>query len=1107
MPITLEKPKIADSQQRQQALDPRESFIVQAPAGSGKTSLLTARYLNLLAQVDAPEEILAITFTRKAAGEMQERILQVLTSIQKGEALPSSISSIPKKAALHAQSLIENPQRMRIYTIDAFCAYLVKRMPIRSRFTRHGIHPQVSVLYQKAAEQTLEDLDKLKPWSPAIEALLIYLDNRQSHLTQLIAQMLSRREQWLPHIGTQALPGDLRKILQHALGHVVDHAINTLYRQIPSHLQGELIQLIHFASEQAQEEFSLLSKVGNTLPEPQHDKLPIWQSIASLLLNKQGQWRKTVTSKMGFPAPSQSKNPEEKAHYKLQKQRMVHLLETLQDYDNLRESFKNLQTTPSPIYPDIQWDALEALLQLLPIAAAKLQLVFDEHNAVDFTAISLAAEEALGGIDNPSQLALSLEYSIKHILMDEFQDTSMAQYRLLEKLTAGWQAHDGHSLFIVGDPMQSIYRFREAEVGLFLEVKSSGINGLPITPLTLSTNFRSQSQIIDWVNDTFHLSFPSYADSSEGAIPYSPATAMHRDNPNAAVTWHIHSADSDSAQGHDIVAIVQKTWHEQPQGRIALLVRSRAQLNGILPYLIAAQIPYQATEINALSHKTLIQDLLTLTRALCHLGDRVAWLALLRAPWCGLSLENLLSITEKRSQVTLWQSILNCIENPPQALSSSGLQRLKYIAPILQQAIEQRDLLHERVHKTWVCLNGPACAKDQDELLLAEQFFQLMAIHQQQNTMDMESFTQLLQGIYTDNIAYSEPYIEIMTIHKAKGLEFDTVILPFLERGTHMDEHQLMAWMELPNDELILAPIPNPGNKHPGIYDFIRREQNKRQFHEWGRLLYVAVTRAKSNLHLLATLDVDDNNDIKPPVKNSLLYQCYAAVKHEISQVYQEKTESPTQAPRQEKTPLYRLKDEYFKNSPILTKQLRPTDNNPFCEETQQALSIMGILMHRQLQEITQQGHFDNQFTQRLHGLWRHEFQQQGIRDCESFITLMHESLQNCLESSRFQWIIDKNHEHSHCELALNYQIADQYKTVIIDRTFVDGQGKCWIIDYKTTTTKVADTDFLEKQRNTHREQLEGYAKLLQNIRPEPIYLGLYFPMLDAWCEWPYGGA
>src|SRR3546814_2946454 len=140
-----------------------------------------------------------------------------------------------------------------------------------------------------------------------------------------------------------------------------------------------------------------------------------------------------------------------------------------------------IRLAPREGYTDEQHEVLRLLIEALWLAAAQLNLRFTEAAEVDFTEISQRALLALGHADEPTDLLLALDTAIWHILIDEFQDTSQSQIDLLERLTSGWQQGDGRTLFLVGDPMQSIYRFRKADVGCFLKVKEQGLGDITLT--------------------------------------------------------------------------------------------------------------------------------------------------------------------------------------------------------------------------------------------------------------------------------------------------------------------------------------------------------------------------------------------------------------------------------------------------------------------------------------------------------------------------------------------------------------------------------------------------------------------------------------------------
>src|SRR5262249_55626985 len=147
-------------------------------------------------------------------------------------------------------------------------------------------------------------------------------------------------------------------------------------------------------------------------------------------------------------------------------------------------------------------ESVVAVVTALALAAVRLAEVFREARVTDFAELGFAAHRALGDPDAPTDLALALDYRIKHLLVDEFQDTSGVQHRLLVRLTQEWQPGDGRTFFAVGDPMQSIYRFRDADVGLFQRTRRNGIGAIRPRSVNLHANFRSSASLVGWCNRT-----------------------------------------------------------------------------------------------------------------------------------------------------------------------------------------------------------------------------------------------------------------------------------------------------------------------------------------------------------------------------------------------------------------------------------------------------------------------------------------------------------------------------------------------------------------------------------------------------------------------------
>ena len=259
-------------------------------------------------------------------------------------------------------------------------------------------------------------------------------------------------------------------------------------------------------------EFALAG--GPDARHPVAARLGWWQFAVATLLTKTGTPRTRLTVSEGFP-PTQ----------KELKQHAAGLIARIAAVPGLLPMLATVPGLPPPVYPPGQWLALEALLRLLPMAAAGLKLVFAARGLTDYVEIAAEGRAALGDLDAPSELALRVDWRIRHVLLDEFQDTSQPQYELLQALTRGWSPGDGRTLFLVGDPMQSIYGFRQAEVRLFLASRDQGIAGVPLEFIRLSANFRSAPPLVEWVNRIFPQVFPPRDDLLTSAIAFVASAA------------------------------------------------------------------------------------------------------------------------------------------------------------------------------------------------------------------------------------------------------------------------------------------------------------------------------------------------------------------------------------------------------------------------------------------------------------------------------------------------------------------------------------------------------------------------------------------------------
>src|SRR5574343_1660881 len=409
--------------------------------------------------------------------------------------------------------------------------------------------------------------------------------------------------------------------------------------------------------------------------------LPRWQAVGRLLLTGTGTLRKTVDKRLGFPAGGEFAEP---------KKAMLERLADLRGVVGLEETLALLPGLPQPELSDAEWATVECFSRLLRLAAGQLWLAFQEAGEVEFIEIAARAGLALGDDEAPTDLAQALDYRIRHLLVDEFQDTSPSQVELLEKLTRAWMPDDGRTLFVVGDPMQSIYRFRKADVGLFLRVRERGIGDIRLGHLRLFRNNRSYPGIVDWVNAAFPSIFPADDSPEAGAVRYAPSAATRPARADSGVVVHPvierpgMSGVADEACR--VLDIIRQARREAPDERIAVLVRARSHLDALVAEIrrSAPDLRFQAVDIEGLDGRQHVQDLLTLFRALHHRADRVHWLALLRAPWCGLKLEDMHQLAGDDFASTIWQLMQD--DGRLAHLSEDGRQRLLHVRGILGEA-------------------------------------------------------------------------------------------------------------------------------------------------------------------------------------------------------------------------------------------------------------------------------------------------------------------------------------------------------------------------------------------------------------------------------------
>jgi ATP-dependent exoDNAse (exonuclease V) beta subunit len=1110
------RPVPADQAARDHALDPTRSVLVQAPAGSGKTTLLVSRFLRLLATVDDPSQIVAITFTNAAAAEMRNRILSELV---KDSPSPLAQAALNRSAA-RAWNLVDLPAQLRISTIDSFCRELALQQPLLSGLGGAlNIAQPPDALYRAAARRTLQSIDHADAnLREALSALLTWRDNNWNDLEQQLVDMLANRDRWM---------------------------------------QGFLFE-----------------------------SNPSWDSLR----------------------------------------------------DRLERSL-----APNP-YTDEEWRIVRASFTLLRYAVAQLKVVFAENALVDFIEVAQNAQAVLRAPDNsPSDAAIVVAEGIHHLLVDEFQDTSRRQHQLLASLVAAWPDHSNRTCFVVGDPMQSIYFFRNADPELFFRVRDLGLE-IPNAPplqfdfVQLTSNFRTTPPLVEYLNQklekifavddgsgiVFSPSVPARANSISTNTPLSlhfefvPHTAPFHAVPPAA---KLRRQQAHELQVQQIVSAIQdhlprihqaraSREHDRHRYRIAVLARVKSSLIPIAQALRTAKIPFRVIELEGLADRPEVLDALALARALLNPQDRVAWLGVLRAPWCGLSLADLATIAEgpdpaaanqlepglTRSNRTaqpipdLLAARINLLS--PQSRPAAERVLNAIIAAPKLRAAQPSAALGTWLQQVWLMLGGDATVDPTARANVDLLFARLDQLPQVDSDLIGPALDAALANLKAlpDPEADPECGIQLMTIHKSKGLEFEVVLVPDLQLEDRKSQPSMLSWLErgLPPDssaedasevtEFLIAPIQSKGSKKGSTKEFVDQARKLREQQETRRLIYVAATRARDELHLFARPEVKSEKAASLSSEASfvlvepskcLLATAWPALEQEVRQHFDAWKNAQAAA----------LPSEQLPSAPLPFDQPPASDHQPaeiatlaaaadtnllqmpspprptvirrlppdFSSADQSSLAVersltvdsapadaplyarhegglasraLGTAVHALLQQLALLRASSDwpsarsallQFAPRIHASIRSA----GVDPAQAD-SLAAEAISLALNASSdptAAWILSP-HPGAASEVRWTGILDGTIHSVQIDRLFQAGpaphsesQSVWWIVDYKTAHAPAAQPNVapnLAALRSLYARQLEIYARVLRNLHGEDaaVRAALYYPRmaaLDCW--------
>lgn len=863
------------------ALDPARNIVVQASAGTGKTWLLTSRLLRLLLGGAAPGSVLAITFTRQAAAEMQQRVTHrclnlALCSATELEAALRELGaprtdSMRERARGLYEALLSDPYSFRIMTFHAFSQELLQRFPLEA-----GVPPgfdlceQTGELERAAWDAFEQELTRQPddPYAKALDRLLRDIGTLQATRSGLLTFLRHRSDWWAYTEGQPDPPTYAADQLAHRLDIPISGPVPTFLLADPQ-VRADLVRYAQLLERHpTPTNAATVQRIADALSSAEHGAA--LALLGTAFLTREGQPRllrtgATLTKRLGAADAGQL----ERLHSAL------------------------AQRVQAAIARERRRGTLE-LSRAWYLCGARLldhfQRLKREQNLLDFADLEWLAYRLLSAEDHAEWVQYKLDRRIDHLLVDEFQDTNPTQWRLLQPLLqelAAGNPERARSAFLVGDAKQSIYRFRRAEPRLFDTARDWLVQTANADIVSQDVSWRSSPAILDFVDWLFDATAgePAYALENYRAHSARHAELWGRVELLPLIrreqTEHVAPTFRDPLTAPRIVAEDERHYREgqlvaakmvelvgRPIGHdgrplrygdIMVLLRDRTHAPDYERALRRAGIPYAGADRGNFVHCLEVRDLIQLLTLLLVPDDNLALATVLRSPLFDATHEDLQLLAQGAAE-TAWYDRLLALS----PLSTAGaLARAQRLLPRWRAGVDRvpvHDLLDRIYCEGDVLARYAAAAPAHLQDRVAAQLNRLLSL-----ALDVDGgrfpslarFIDRLPALAADDYemapgADTGDRVRLMTIHAAKGLEAPVVFLVNAAQASNNRDRGPRALIEWP-----------AGAARPDTFQFIGRKEDMDDVsaairdrvdagsrREESNLLYVALTRAQQVLYI-----------------------------------------------------------------------------------------------------------------------------------------------------------------------------------------------------------------------------------------------------------------
>jgi len=1100
------------------AINPKENIAVFASAGSGKTHLLVHRILKLLLSGVEPSHILAITFTRKAAAEMQERLMKVLAewasadesqvkTILQSLSHTHDAASIAKARKLY-EELLFSEYEIRITTFHAFCQDILKRFAIHAGVPA-GFHvaetnDEFKLDARKKLFKTAQQGDQ--KLSKALFTLLQHCST-VNNVNEVLDTFINSRSDWRSFTENQEHPAlYAHDCLKKLIFPKQDETGNNL-----SSLTPALEEYLSYISAHKTKTYQSYCEILSSVLEHRPLEVDQLEAITPIFF----------TSKM--------EKREIKASKTLEKSLGA---EKVQNFISLHDSVSEQISTFLDV---LKKEKLLEFNQAWFYAGHQLieeyqKLKFNQH-ALDFDDLEWYAYLLLNQHESAAWIQYKLDQRIQHILIDEFQDTNPTQWNLLFPLLTelAIDSHDNHrSLFFVGDAKQSIYGFRRANSDLQFTAAEWAKEHLNAQLLETDDSYRSSPAIINFVNKIFsqqdielnHFNTHQAIQSELwGQVQVNSLTHAEdletedlkqqgfRDpmrEPKEIIECDNHYLEGQQVANKisNLISSVTPIMENQTPrainySDIIILARNRTHLAQLELALSEQRIPFSSAYDGEFLSRLEVQDILALLTYLTQSHNDLALAQVLRSPLYGMSDQDLMEIAcmpESSWHVKL-KSYAEISNN---TLAKQAAEQLQYWRSI-SNTLPVHDLLDRIYFETNLLSRySKSLPSENTGGLNAQVLNNLIALLQLSLDLDagryssIQSFLTSLQttqpNIHSGNgqLQKNNNEVQIMTIHSAKGLEAPVVFL--VDTGPKKPQiHTYKSIINWPSsarrpEQFFLLGRKNSVDK---VTQSIIDQQINTHWKEELNLLYVALTRAKQYLFISGTASKQKPENSWHSIISNALDDTFKIEEEsewnsEFGILPSIKTQELNQAPNQ---PLIN----YDLSKPFPVQEVIYTEE----QLTDSKHAEYGTLVHKVFEL------FEHKDSQDYAALKLAVESYLGIKIKKQEFENAIQEVTNCLKSTELSQIFKTEDDQEVLkEVPISFIKNGKALHRVIDHLVID-KNQAWIIDYKTTRDVSADS--MHETAKQYHHQISTYIYAVKKLYPEKsIRASILFTAIPA---------